>query len=118
MENSLVVLHLLGKKQETCFWWYHTQIGFEQSEDVYRQKSYFHFRFNTNSGGIYPMQSIFYLKPQGHQIWACNFFFAQLWRMGPRCSSAETQVCHRSYIIAASVLPLNMGTSRKERMGS
>jgi hypothetical protein len=24
--------------------------------------------------------------------------------MGPRCSSAETQVCHRSYIIAASVL--------------
>ena len=23
--------------------------------------------------------------------------------MGPRCSSAETQVCHRSYIIAASV---------------
>jgi hypothetical protein len=30
-----------------------------------------------------------------------NFFFAPLWRMGPRCSSAETQVCHRSYIIAA-----------------
>ena len=24
--------------------------------------------------------------------------------MGPRCSSAETQVCHRSYIIAASVM--------------
>jgi hypothetical protein len=24
-----------------------------------------------------------------------------LWRMGPRCSSAETQVCHRSYITAA-----------------
>jgi hypothetical protein len=23
--------------------------------------------------------------------------------MGPRCSSAETQVCHRSYIIAAKV---------------
>ena len=23
--------------------------------------------------------------------------------MGPRCSSAETQVCHRSYIIAASI---------------
>jgi hypothetical protein len=22
--------------------------------------------------------------------------------MGPRCSSAETQVCHRSYIIAAT----------------
>jgi hypothetical protein len=31
----------------------------------------------------------------------CNFVFAPLWRMGPRCSSAETQVCHRSYIIAA-----------------
>ena len=30
-----------------------------------------------------------------------TFFFAPLWRMGPRCSSAETQVCHRSYIIAA-----------------
>ena len=41
-----------------------------QSEDVYRQKSYFHFRYNTNSGGFFPMQSIFYLKPQGHQIWA------------------------------------------------
>jgi hypothetical protein len=26
--------------------------------------------------------------------------------MGPRCSSAETQVCHRSYIIAASVDPI------------
>jgi hypothetical protein len=32
----------------------------------------------------------------------CNFFFVPLWRMGPRCSSAETQVCHRSYIIAAT----------------
>ena len=37
---------------------------------AYFQKSYFHFRFNTNSGGFFPMQSIFYLKPQGHQIWA------------------------------------------------
>ena len=25
--------------------------------------------------------------------------------MGPRCSSAETQVCHRSYIIAANDVP-------------
>ena len=25
--------------------------------------------------------------------------------MGPRCSSAETQVCHRSYIIAANIIP-------------
>jgi hypothetical protein len=30
-----------------------------------------------------------------------QLFFAPLLRMGPRCSSAETQVCHRSYIIAA-----------------
>jgi hypothetical protein len=26
--------------------------------------------------------------------------------LGPRCSSAETQVCHRSYIIAASLFTL------------
>jgi hypothetical protein len=32
----------------------------------------------------------------------CNIYFAPLWRMGPRCSSAETKVCHRRYIIAAS----------------
>jgi hypothetical protein len=32
-----------------------------------------------------------------------NIVFAPLCRMGPRCSSAETQVCHRSYIIAARV---------------
>jgi hypothetical protein len=31
-----------------------------------------------------------------------SFSKAPLWRMGPRCSSAETQVCHRSYIIAAT----------------
>ena len=29
------------------------------------------------------------------------YFFAPLWRMGPLCSSAETQVCYRSSIIAA-----------------
>jgi hypothetical protein len=37
--------------------------------------------------------------------------------MGPRCSSAETQVCHRSYIIAAttngSLLFFNMATNDK-----
>ena len=37
--------------------------------------------------------------------------------MGPRCSSAETQVCHRSYIIAARPIPVSMfhedGTMRK-----
>ena len=32
MENSLVVLHLLGKKK--IFWWYHTQIGFAQSQQT------------------------------------------------------------------------------------
>jgi hypothetical protein len=30
-------------------------------------------------------------------------------RMGPRCSSAETQVCHRSYIIAAILDPASKG---------
>ena len=35
--------------------------------------------------------------------------------MGPRCSSAETQVCHRSYIIAATMYPLtlHLGVQRK-----
>jgi hypothetical protein len=41
-----------------------------QSEVAYPKKSYIHFRFNTNSGGFFPMQSMFYLKSQGHQIWA------------------------------------------------
>jgi hypothetical protein len=41
-----------------------------QSEVDYPQKSYFHFRFNSNSGGFFPMESMFYLKQQGHQIWA------------------------------------------------
>jgi hypothetical protein len=31
----------------------------------------------------------------------CNSLFAPLWRMGPRCSSAETHFVTRSYIIAA-----------------
>ena len=35
-----------------------------QSEDVYRQKSYFHFRFSTNSGGFFPIRFIFYLTMQ------------------------------------------------------
>jgi hypothetical protein len=51
-------IHLMAYKKKT------------ESEDVYRQKSYFHFRFNTNSGGFFPMQSFFYLKLQGYQIWA------------------------------------------------
>ena len=32
--------------------------------------------------------------------------------MGPRCSSAETQVCHRSYIIAAKYI--RSGTEYKQ----
>ena len=41
---------------------------------------------------LLPLKSIYFsAKP-----------IAPLWRMGPRCSSAETQVCLRSYIIAAS----------------
>ena len=41
------------------------------SEDVYRQKSYLHFRFSTNSGGFFSNAIIFfYLKSQGHQMWA------------------------------------------------
>ena len=33
-----------------------------------------------------------------------KLIFAPLWRMGPRCSSTETQVCHRSYIIATRIV--------------
>jgi len=33
--------------------------------EAYPQKSNFRFRFNTKSGGFFPMLSIFYLKPQG-----------------------------------------------------
>jgi hypothetical protein len=47
MENSLVVLHLLGKKQETCFWWYHTQIGVEQSQQT--QFDIFHTKMLQNT---------------------------------------------------------------------
>jgi uncharacterized membrane protein len=41
-----------------------------QSEVAYPQQSYSHFRFNTCSDGLFPMQSFYlYLKPQVHQIW-------------------------------------------------
>jgi hypothetical protein len=59
MENSLVVLHLPNMFYEIQ----HIRKNW-QPEDVYPQKSYFHFRFNTNSGSSFPMQSSFYLKPQ------------------------------------------------------
>ena len=35
--------------------------------------------------------------------------------MGPRCSSAETQVCHRSYIIAARVASENQKQKQKQK---
>jgi hypothetical protein len=31
----------------------------KQTEVAYAKKSYFHFRFITNSGGLFPMQSFF-----------------------------------------------------------
>jgi hypothetical protein len=34
--------------------------------------------------------------------------------MGPRCSSAETQVGHRSYIIAAKLTGMRKRAGRKE----
>jgi hypothetical protein len=34
MENSLVVLLLLGKNQEILFWLYYAQIGFGQSQQT------------------------------------------------------------------------------------
>jgi hypothetical protein len=36
--------------------------------------------------------------------------------MGPRCSSAETQICHRSYIIAAR-LKVNLNKSELIPLG-
>ena len=82
-------IHLKINLSDTRIWWKGYPIGsltptiiiqlmaykkkHRQSEDVYRQKSYFHFRFNTNSGGFFPMQSFFHLKPQGYQIWAYNY---------------------------------------------
>jgi len=39
-------------------------------EAYLRKSTYIHFRFlNTNSGGFF-QSFFFYLKPQGHQIWA------------------------------------------------
>ena len=58
-ENSLVVLHLLGKKQETCFWWYHTQIGFEQSQQT--QFDIFHTKMLQNTSRCHVTASIWIL---------------------------------------------------------
>ena len=38
--------------------------------------------------------------------------------MGPRCSSAKTQVCHRSYIIAARRIQLQQWKEAKVVVGS
>jgi hypothetical protein len=54
-------IHLMAYKKKQTVW------------RCLRQKSYFHFRFNTNSGGFFPMQSFFYFKPQGYQIWTYNY---------------------------------------------
>jgi hypothetical protein len=54
------------------------------------------FKGSNNLVQIYRSFSI-----TGNYVSTATFFFAPLWRMGPRCNSAETQVCHRSYIIAA-----------------
>jgi hypothetical protein len=59
MENSLVVLHLLGKKPETCFWWYHTQIGFEQSQQT--QFDIFHTKMLQNTSRCHVTASIWIL---------------------------------------------------------
>jgi hypothetical protein len=65
MENSLVVLHLERSGYQFNIKTTNRDLKSidgnknRSSEDVYRQKSYFHFRFNTNSGGFFPMQSIF-----------------------------------------------------------
>ena len=59
MENSLVVLHLLGKKQETCFWWYHTQICFEQSQQT--QFDIFHTKMLQNTSRCHVTASIWIL---------------------------------------------------------
>jgi hypothetical protein len=56
MENSLVVLHLLGKKQEIKFWWYHTQIGFGQSQQT--QFDIFHTKMLQNTSRCCVMASI------------------------------------------------------------
>jgi len=62
--------YLIGSlPPKTTYIEWHIRKKPRQSEVAYPQKSYFHFRFNTNSGGFFPMQSMFYLKSQGHQIW-------------------------------------------------
>ena len=56
MENSLVVLHQLGKKQEILFWWYHTQIGFGQSQQT--QFDIFHTKMLQNTSRCHVTASI------------------------------------------------------------
>ena len=59
MENYLVVLHLLGKKQEILFWWYHTQIRFGQLQQT--QFDIFHTRMLQNTSGCHVAASIWIL---------------------------------------------------------
>jgi hypothetical protein len=59
MENSLVVLLLLDKKQEIKFWWYHAQVGFEQSQQT--QFDIFHTKMLQNTSRCNVTASIWIL---------------------------------------------------------
>ena len=59
MENSLVVLLLLGKKQEIWYWWYHVQIGFGQSQQT--QFDIFHTKKLRNTSRCHVTASIWIL---------------------------------------------------------
>jgi hypothetical protein len=59
MENSLVVLLLLDKKEEIKFWWYHAQVGFEQSQQT--QFDIFHTKMLQNTSRCHVTASIWIL---------------------------------------------------------
>ena len=59
MENSLVVLLLLDKKIYIKFWWYHAQVGFEQSQQT--QFEIFHTKMLQNTSRCHVTASIWIL---------------------------------------------------------
>ena len=59
MENSLVVLLLLDKKKYIKFWWYHAQVGFEQSQQT--QFDIFHTKMLQNTSRCHVTASIWIL---------------------------------------------------------
>ena len=59
MENSLVVLLLLDKKQEIKFWWYHAQVGFQQSQQT--QFDILHTKMLQNTSRYHVTASIWIL---------------------------------------------------------